>query len=308
MAIILTPSIVRLAAVEYFHTKKQFPVVKSFSIDAAACCFGNCEMPLPVFADLANETISRNNDFSKFIVKVPTGATVVCTVTNLDTNTDYIITDATYGIFADVGDLAAEPLVWAFVLNWFKIANLISFGNYRINITIENLSGTEIFNQDTPCYYLRPYECESASGTVRFQVLQSGYVQNGFDYRSFTGLAGFFRPQQIRVYGSIDKTPITTTDYISNSESENIQVQKGIHHEWVAEAYHLSGQIYDLFFKDLLLENPITVNTYNVFDSEVLEEHKMSFLTGDKRPKNGGKEEFISLTLEDNEKGTKKRY
>lgn len=308
MAIKLTPSVVSLAALDYYHTKKQFAVSESFVIGSDSCCFGNCEMPLPVFADLDNETISRNNDFSKFIFKVPAGSVVTCTLTNLNTNTNTVITDTTYGAFADVGDIATEPLVWAFVLNWFKVANLITFGDYKINVTIVNSSATTILNEDSPCYYLRPYTCENAQGTLRFDVVQNGYIQNGFDYRNITGLAGFFKPQQVRVYGSIDRSPITTTDYLSNSNRENLQVQTEIHHEYTADIYHFGGKTYDLFFKNLLLENPITVNSYDGLDSDTLENRKLSYLNADKASKVDSKQEHVTITLEDNSKATVKRH
>lgn len=308
MAIILTPTTISLASLDYYHTKTQFPIGRSLILGADNCCFGSCEMPLPVFADLDNENISRNNDFTKFIFKVPTGSVVTCTLTNLNTNTDYIITDTTYGSFADVGDIATEPLVWAFVLNWFKVANLITFGDYKINVTIVNGSATEIFNEDSPCYYLRPYTCDNAQGTIRFDVFQQGYIEDGFDYRDMTGLAGFFKPQQIRVYGSIDRSPITTTDYLSSSERENLQVQTAIHHEYTADIYHFGGKTYDLFFKRLLLENPITVNSYDGLDSDTLENRKLSYLSADKSPKVNSKQERVIITLEDNSKATIKRY
>jgi hypothetical protein len=308
MAIKLTPSSSSLSALDYYHTKEQFPVVESFALGSDACCFGLCEMPLPVFADLDNETISRNNDFTKFIFKVPSGSAVTCVLSNLNTGVDYNITDTTYGAFADLGDIATEPLVWSFVLNWYKVANLITFGDYKINVTITNGAGSEIFNENSPCYYLRPFSCENAQGTIRFEVLQNGYIQDGFDYRNMTGLAGFFKPQQIRVYGSIDRSPITTTDYLSNSERENLQVQTAIHHEYTADIYHFGGKTYDLFFKKLLLQNPITVNSYDGFDSDVLKNRKLSYLNADKAPKVNSKQERVTITLEDNSKATVKRY
>lgn len=307
--IVVDPAVANVSTAEYLHTKETFGVVDGFSSPTTSCCFGMCEVPLPVFADLPNQAISRNNDFTKIgPFSVPAGSTVICTLTNTGTGVDTIIVDGTYGVYANVGDLTARPLVWGFIADWYNIANLLSFGNYQFNINIKNSSGTEIFDNNTPCYELRPYSCEAAQGTIRFDVTQEGYIENGFDYRTMTGLAGFFKLQQLRVYGSLDKNPITITDYITGTDNENIHVQTGITHEYDIRVDYLSGDTYDLFFKNLLLENPIRVSTYNSFDSTEYENLEVSYLDANKEPKAGSKQERETLKFKDYKEGNKKRY
>lgn len=307
--ITLTPTNSYPATAEYLHTKHQFNTVKSLSIDPSACCFGDCQMPLPVFADLDNVSNTRNNDFSKWIFEVPTGSSVVCTLTNLNTSTDYVITDTTYGLFTDVGDIADRPLVWCFILQWQKVADLISFGDYRINITIINESDTELFNQNSPCYRLQPFSCESAHNTIRLQVMQEGYNQSGFDWRGLTGLYNLLKPQQIRLWGSIDKTPITTTDFIPNSSRADSHVQTEIHHEYELRLFYIDGSTYDGLVKNLLLEAVINVNSYGVFDSSIVNELQTTFLSVDKEAKDSNnKQERITVKLTDYKKDNLKRY
>jgi len=307
--ITLTPMVSNLATAEYLHTTKQFNIDRTFTLNADACCFGYCEVPLPVFADLNNETDSRVNDFTKFILEVPTGSTVVCTLTDLNTDVDYVISDTTYGLFVDVGDIAARPLVWCFIVNWFKVADLISFGDFKFNITIYDGTSAETFNKDTPCFYLQPYSCENAQGTIRIDTVQDGYVQDGFDYRSLTGLYNLLKPQQLRVYGSIDKRPITVTDYIANASSEDSHVQTGIYHEYDMNLHMISGSTYDNLVKGILLEGLLTINSYNAFDSSPIESLKCTYLEVTKEPKDPKtKQERITVKLQDYKKANRKRY
>ena len=309
MAITLTPSAVSVPNLEYYHTKSQFPIGKSFPVTSDSCCFGACEMPLPVFADLDNETISRRNDISKFIFEVPTGGSVICTLTNISTSTDYLITDTTYGAFADVGDIATRPLVWSFVVNWFKIATLLAYGNYKLNFVIKNSSATIIFNETTPCYYLRPYSCESAADTVRLSVTQVGYNPSDFNWSGMTGLAGLFKPQQIRLYGSIDKIPVSVSDYIANSGRKDSHVQSSIHHDHELALNFISNNTYNSMVKGMLLEGEITVESYNPLSPFQYENYKCSFVELVKDPQIPKYKQInVVVRLTDATKNNIKRY
>lgn len=304
----LTPTSSNLATAEYIHTAELVNSIKSFAISPGACCFAPCETPLPVFADLGNESESRNNDFSKFIFEVPDSATLECKLIRVSTGVEYDIIDTTYGVYADIGDIPARPLVWAFVLNWYKVADLIGFGQYQLNVVIKNSSSTEIFNQTTPCYELRPYTCESAQGTVRFEVTQSGYVVNGFDWSGITGLASFFKLQQLRLYGDIVKRPIDTVDNIIDNNRNSTQVQKGVYQEYDISLRFISGQTYDLLVKDLLLDSPVKVNVYDSFNSSEYNDTLMIHNETEVRELVNNKQDIITLQMEDYNKGTIKRH
>ena len=177
MAIKLTPSASNTNTIEYLHTEELFSCRKSYEVLPDVCSALSCRQPIPVFADLVNTTSTRNNDFTKWRYSAPIGGSVECILTRCDTDTTYTINDTTYGVFMDVGDFATYPTDWAFAIEWFRVANLIGFGTYYLTFTIKDVSNNIVFEETTPCYYLQPYSCDDANGTVRFEVLQNGYIK-----------------------------------------------------------------------------------------------------------------------------------
>ena len=278
MAIKLTPSSSNTNTIEYLHTEELFSCRKSYEVLPDVCSALSCRQPIPVFADLVNTTSTRNNDFTKWRFTAPTGGSVECILTRCDTNTTYTINDATYGAFMDVGDFATYPTDWAFAIEWFRVANLIGFGTYSLEFTIKDASLNTVFSESTPCYYLQPYSCDDANGTVRFEVLQNGYNQSGFDWSGFTGLFKLFTKQQIRLNGYVKKTAISETDYVTTSQYKSDHVQTRVYHEYEVTLRSVDEYVYLKLVKGLLLETPVMLTVYDTSNDTNYDNFEVKFL------------------------------
>jgi len=308
MAIKLTPSSSNTNTIEYLHTEELFSCRKSYEVLPDVCSALSCRQPIPVFADLVNTTLTRNNDFTKWRYSAPIGGSVECILTRCDTNTTYTINDTTYGAFMDVGDLATYPNDWSFVIEWFRVANLIGFGTYSLEFTIKDASLNTVFSESTPCYYLQPYSCDDANGTVRFEVLQNGYNQSGFDWSGFTGLFKLFTKQQIRLNGYVKKTAISETDYVTTSQYKSDQVQTRVYHEYEVTLRSVDEYIYLKLVKGLLLEMPVMLTVYDTSNDTNYDNFEVKFLDVEIEEFDKNRQSNVKIKFDDYSRNNIKRY
>jgi len=254
----------------HLHTKRQVLAVKSLLETAGDCCWCTCDTIIPAFAYLDDETDRFRNDYFSWLIKVPTNCTVTGTLTNLDTGTDYVITDNTYGLLYGVDVL--KDNVWGFIIKWSSVADGIDFGNYKFNITVEDGSSNELYNKDVNKFRLMPYTCDNAHGTVRIETWNTGYIEGGFDYRNITidnqfgglvrGFAGWF--QQIRWYGKLNITAHPTNiDNIYDNYRDLKQVQTQIQNEWNLRLDFIPMNIGSKVIYDNLLGDYLYLSDYN---------------------------------------------
>jgi len=308
MAIKLTPSASNTNTIEYLHTEELFSCRKSYEVLPDVCSALSCRQPIPVFADLVNTTSTRNNDFTKWRYSAPIGGSVECILTRCDTDTTYTINDTTYGAFMDVGGLATYPNDWSFVIEWFRVANLIGFGTYSLAFTIKDASLNTVFSETTPCYYLQPYSCDDANGTVRFEVLQNGYNQSGFDWSGFTGLFKLFTKQQIRLNGYVKKTAISETDYVTTSQYKSDHVQTRVYHEYEVTLRSVDEYIYLKLMKGLLLETPVMLTVYDTSNDTNYDNFEVKFLDVEIEEFDKNRQSNVKIKFDDYSRNNIKRY
>ena len=120
----IDPAVSSLNTSEYYSTLETFKAAKLLVLSGSDCCYG-CSVDLPAMANLSDPTDIYTNDLADFIIKVNTGDVVTGTLIKIDpdgTETDYVITDNTYGRYWATGSLKTN--VWGFLLNWYNVANL----------------------------------------------------------------------------------------------------------------------------------------------------------------------------------------
>lgn len=308
MPIKLTPSASNINTIEYLHTEELFSCRKSYEITPDVCSALSCRQPIPVFADLINTTSIRNNDLTSWRYTAPSGGSVECLLTRCDTNTIYTINDTTYGGFIDVGDFAAYPNDFLFTIGWYKVANLIGFGTYSLTFIIKDVHANVVFQETTPCYYLQPYSCDDASGTVRFEVLQKGYNQSGFDWSGFTGLFKLFTKQQIRLNGYVKKTAISETDYVTTSQYKSDHVQTRVYHEYEVTLRSIDEYIYLKLVKGLLLEMPVMLTVYDISNDTNYDNFEVKFLDVEVEEFDRNRQSNVKITFDDYSRNNIKRY
>ena len=146
--ITLTPISSFLMPDEFLSTKRTVESIDLKIQDATSCSnFSECfDCSLPAFANLALPSDTLTNDFSSFMVQYGNNTTVVATLLNKTTGTEYIITDNTYGILYDATQIGTNN--FGFKLLWYNVANLIGFGKYEFNIVLSHtVSGNEFYTE-----------------------------------------------------------------------------------------------------------------------------------------------------------------
>lgn len=312
MSIKLTPSTSIAAPLEYLHTKDTVTAIKGLVLTSAGCCFSKYDLPMPAIADLVDNTTYKN-DFFSFILSTAINSTVTGTLIKINedgTETPYIITDQTYGDFYDLNVMKSG--VWGFKLLWRNVAALLDFGKFKFNITVSNPFARSIYDETTPCFDLMPWSCETEHETVRIETGQSGYIEDGFDFRGLSyppSTTEIKWAQQIRLYGKLNRTFVTETDSIPDGKREERQIQTMNYQNWNLKLNFMSGSITNFLVKEMFLSNPIKLSDFNQFNVEEYRGIKVKYLsTEDPDKGDRNKREFYNVKFEDYKKANIKRH
>ena len=267
----LTPT-VTWAKVDLAYSTERLVASVNKKIQSASSCqsFYQCFCDsLPVFANLTATDDTLTNDFSSFFVEYNNNVVAVGILINKDTGAEYIITDDTYGTLYDSSDTKSN--LYAFKLEWSKVANLISFGNYEFKVELSR-SGT-LFYTETKCFKLILFTCDNANNTVRITSYKNGYIENGNDYRGFA-IGDWV--DQVRFYGKFDLESHTTeTDNLLLSNRDLEQIQTQIIDNFNLRVDNLISSESMSFIKDDLLANRIKIDDYN---SDNITDYKSKFV------------------------------
>lgn len=290
MSVRVTPDVPSLNTRNYFSTKKQVTAIKGNVIVSSGCCFcfPNCNWTFPAIADLGS-TDRDKNDRRDFIIQVADNSTVVGTLIKIapdGTETPTIIVDDTLGLFFPLGTIKSQ--VWAFVLDWKKVATVIDFGKYKFNITVSNSTPTETFNEDSVNFQLIPYTCENADRTVSIKTQQSGYFEGGFDYTGLTvnesdvnevAPKPFWR-QEIRLWGRFYREGRDlNVDNIVTEERGQEMVQTQTIKRYKLELYTIPTILSNHLIDDMLLAPNVTISDFNINPIELYVDKRVT-LTG----------------------------
>lgn len=311
----VNPTVSSLNTLEYFSTKQEYNTISSGILSASDCslCLKGCTKDIPVRAFLADPDDEYKNDFRSFIYYTPSFVTITANLIKVDqygNETSYAFSN-TYGQLYSVGTLKAN--VWGFILDWYKVANVLGFGKYKTYIKMD-LFGKRVFLEKTsPCYDLKPWDCNSTHRTMRLTTYQSGYIENGFDYRDMTveykdtKLQGW--PQQFRWYGKLRAViPTFIEDNIVDTRRNSRQIQAHIYNNYELRFYHIQMNLMKPFLKDQLLANQIYIDDYNINNQEVYKKVRVKPVDiFDRKTYNLNKNEHWGINFEDYNKSTLKR-
>lgn len=315
------PDVPNLNVKEYYSHVDQVSVIKTPEPSDNECdlCLVGCTKDIPAFAYLNDVSDTRRNDFSSFYEAVPvTNSMVVATLYKYNTDgttTTYAINDNTYGQFYNTNTI--KDGIWAFILEWHKVASTLGFGKYKVEIEIY-YGFTEpqplLRKVTTGCYNLRPYSCDAVHGTVRFTTEMSGYFQNGLDYRDLeiilTDIAGgnliaTSWPQQLRWYGKMKaEIPTYERDLITDKFYNEREIQSLIYDNYSVQLYHIQGNVSRPFLRNQFLAPVIFIDDYNINNQEVYINVRVNPTEiGDRKTFNLNKNEFFTLNFEEYNKG-----
>lgn len=181
-------------------------LVPMYSCNATECRenpLERCCDRLPVFGgdDYAESNIgSYENDVNSFLVDVSlytanSGSTVAtwylqkCTGANTWTSVTTIVNDNTYGYVWVLGSNTLNPNYTGLRLNWGKVYALHGRGIYRIKLTTS--TRTIVGCLQSAEFNLRPFDCEDAHGTFKFETMSIGQIGAYGRKGKFFNLCGF---------------------------------------------------------------------------------------------------------------------
>jgi len=308
------PTVSTLNTREYFSTKETKTASKGLVISSGACCYG-CVVDLPAFANPTNPTDRLTNDRTDFIYNVGKGKTVTGTLTKIEpdaTETEYIITDNTYGLFFPTSTL--KQFFWGFILDWYKVYNTLGFGRYKFNVTVENAASNVVLSEDSPCFRLLPYTCDNAHRTVKISTKQRGYFEGGLDYTNLfydlEGKTATFWPQEIRLWGRFyrNNRRLTVDNIVSKDRGqEQVQTQSVRLFNLLLDT--IQPNISDRVLDDLLQAPEVYINDYN-YNNETVGENERVTLTNFNEPiiTTLSKDEYYTIELEEYFQNNVHRY
>ena len=301
----VNPSTSSLNTREYFSTKFTKTAAPSLVLSAGSCCVG-CVSDLPAIANLTDPSDEITNDKTDFILFVGKGTTVVGTLIKIapdGTETNYTIIDDSYGNFYNTGVLKTS--YWGFLLDWFKVASNLGFGRYKLNISVTNIVGTVVYNEDSPCFRLLPYSCDNAHRTIRITTEQKGYFEGGFDYTGLSyDLDGEIKTtwrQEIRLWGRFFRsTRRLETDNIVTKDRGQEQIQAQTVKVFSLLLDTIQPNVSNRILDDMLLAPEVYINDYNINGNTVENNERVTLIgLGDPVINSLSREEFYNIELEE---------
>lgn len=290
----------------YLATKRVLIPTQELRITDSDSCqsFPMCyDCALPMFANPLEPTDNVQNDKYTFIYNILSTESIVAKIIDSD-GVEYVVSDNDYGFLWAVG--TQKPNVWVWEMDALKIANEIGFDKYIIEIEITNTSSEAVVSLEEFCFKIMPFTCEGANGTVRIDVWQSGYIENGFDYTDmlFGGIL-----QQIRLYGSFKfKSHTVETDNVQLSNKNLQQVQTKIVDNYVLQLIGLKSSNVAKVIKDFMLGNDIIISDYNMRNIDLFRNKVVNLDTIDEPIRNEMNGTYIyNINLVEKQQNTIKR-
>lgn len=270
--IILPATGTNLRTSQYWHTVREFKTIDGLLSTSDDCCFCVCETEIPVFAYLDDTSDKEKNDVYSWLLEVPTGAIVEATLRNESIETDYAISDDTYGLFYDVDVLKSN--YWGFIVKWSNVATEAGYGEYSMTIVVKDMNSNVLKTYEFTHFRLLPYTCENAHGTVRIESWQSGYIEGGLDYRGISIDNPFtssnsakkinFWIHQIRYYGRFGVADYPTETDNHYDQLRNLtQVQTQVQSAWNLRLDFVKSDISTQLVFDRFLADFNLISDYN---------------------------------------------
>ena len=329
MAQRLSPATSSARTKQYLATVKDVKGVKAPEVITGTCCNSlNCSVDLPAIANLADANDEYSNDSLDFIYKVFKGSTVTATLTKIapsGAETEYVISN-TYGALYPTGTV--KDFVWAFELSWYKVANTLGFGKYKVNVTAvftfdQIFQINQVLNKEVQSiisvFAGMPYSCEAADETVRITTEQKGYFEGGFDYSnlnynaiitdSFSKTKTTWK-QQIRVWGKFHREGFNyEVDNIVKGDRGLLQVQAKTFKKYLLRIDYIETGVSNRIIEDMLLSPETYIDDYNIENIELYKNVRIS-LTDINDPENftRSKQEFLTFNLVDYKQDNVHRY
>lgn len=320
MAVRLNPSSTTTRTKEYIATQVEYLSIKAPVVVSGSCCYAfNCNVDLPAIANLTDTTDDYSNDILDFIYQMGKGTTITATLIKVDSlgnETEYTL-DATYGqIFATD---TVKTGYWAYVLEWHKVATALSYGTYKISISIDNAAANEIYSETTSCFNLMPYNCDNAHNTVRITTEQKGYFEGGFDYSNLNynytistnqTKAKTSWKQQIRLWGKFKRTGwLYEIDNIVSDKRGLSQVQSQTIRKYNLRIDYLESAVSNKVVEDMLQAPEVYIDDYNINNVDLYQKTRVS-LTDIQDPEQFdlAEQEFFNFDLVDYYQSNVHRY
>lgn len=241
------------------------PAVVPSVVTENQVCVCKCNYRERVFSEVGAITDWNKNDKTTLLFKKAISADTI-TIKLIDGDTEYTITDDTYGTYYAPGSLTSQPLYVGFVADWNKIYNALGPGLYTFEITTVIIGVTTTI--DSIEYFLQPYSDRAADGTVRIETYNTGTILSSlFDYTDLLS-GGWY--QSFRIRGKLlPKVPKLVTDNYYDQDYNLRQIQDKITDEYTLDLSLVPIEIADKLIYDNLLANRILVSDYNIYNEDV---------------------------------------
>lgn len=246
----------------YLSTKDTVQAIEKLKIDLSQCkSFYDCyDCSYLVTANPDDYADEFTNDTSSFILKIQNGHSVTVTITNTDTNTEYVTADNTYGTYYALGDLKAN--VFGYVVDWSKVAQLISYGNYKVKLTVLDGASAEFYTEER-CFKLKSFSCGLVNGSVRIDFYKKGNTFAGFDYTNLDIPNGFWY-DSYRFNGKLKfENHTTEVDKVVNTNRSFIGVQTQLKENFNLELNGINDSRFNNLFLDSMLYG-FRITDYNI--------------------------------------------
>lgn len=216
------------------------------------CCYHHY-----VLAD-ANSSSNLKNDFSSFYHQrqLP-NETVNFVLLKLNTNEEFDLDNATYGIYYPFGNFDNNDLK-GYRVQWKKVLSELGEGSYKI-LKKQNIAGIDIVTESL-VYTLRQYSDRIADHTVRIDIVQNGALRKlgvdftGANWEDSIRVRGFFGRREPQFEEDILVDKLFRKRQISMSQTNEYKFQTNLLPDCVTD------QIIDFF----VLANDIYFTDYNL--------------------------------------------
>lgn len=217
------------------------------------CCYTHM-----IFADLGS-TNDFKNDYSGFYhQRQLSNETVNFFLYRFENDTEYALTDGTYGQFFGFGFFDVNIDLKGYLVEWKKVLTVLGEGNYKIIKRI-TVAGVPV-EFESFVFTLKQFSEKLADKTARIDVVMNGrLVKTGVD---FTGVGW---KHSLRVPGFFGRRdPQLEEDNLITRDYEKRQISMKQVNEYKFQTNKVPSCITDEIWDFLLFANHIYMNDYNL--------------------------------------------
>lgn len=173
-----------------------------------------------------------------------------------------------YGAWFALGSIAAHPTYTGIYINWGKILKARGAGLYRVKLqtSLRGLTTCQVSDE----FYLRQFDCNLATSTVKFEARITGQIGAHFPQGKIFDLCDLSWYDSIRLPGwfGFEKKPEYLQVLLEEQNGTQRQIRNEVVQQWLFQSKLWPKPYHDRLSVYMMMADSRLVSDYNINNSD----------------------------------------